>query len=225
MQLTNLKPLNVCVTHFGDKYSSKYVHNLEDAIGRNYSGDFNFNVKTDCPNRHWDKISFFDCDTRTIVMDIDMVVCSNLDELFDYTVEEFAAFPRWWRGNVDVNGGFYIIEPSDQAKELKEEFYVDPDDYIESYGKSVGTAWMGEQAFVHDNLIIEELPPEWLGVWVDGVDHKGIIQDQGKFDKLYEDQFNTPMVDNIKLLHFIYENQIEQHQPWIQELWNGTSAA
>ena len=217
--------IDVCVTYFGEKYSTKYLDNLEAGIGARYSGDFNFTVKTDCPNRHWDKISFFDCERRTIVMDIDMVIAKNLDELFDYDVEEFAAFPRWWRGSIDYNGGFYIIEPNEQSTDLKEEFYKDPTEYIKTYGESVGTQWMGEQTFVADNLVIEDLPAEWLGVWVDRVDHKGITQNQDKFNTLYYNNFNKDMIDNVKLIHFIYENTIEQHEQWIQTLWNGTSYA
>ena len=53
--------IDICVTHFGEKYSSKYIDNLQNGIARNYSGDFNFIVKTDCPNGHWDKLSFFEC--------------------------------------------------------------------------------------------------------------------------------------------------------------------
>lgn len=215
--------IDICVTHFGNKYSTKYLDNLESGIGRNYSGDFNFIVKTDCPYRHWDKIGFFDCDKKTIVMDIDMIVMHNLNELFNYQVDGFGAFQRWWRGNQDINGGFYILEPSEQNHLLKESFYQNPETWIHRYSTLVGTKWMGEQSFVNDHIIDKTiLPGQWLGVYVEGVNHKGVIQKQDDFNRMYNNLYNTHMITTSKLMHFIYDQTIEQHDKWIIDLWNGT---
>ena len=216
--------IDICVTHFGHKYSTRYLDNLERGIGRNYSGDFNFVVKTDCPNRHWDKISFFDCDKRTIVMDIDMIVMNNLNELFKYPVDGFGAFQRWWRGNQDINGGFYILEPSEQNHLLKESFYQDPESWIYRYSNIVGTKWMGEQTFVNDHILDKTvLPGQWLGIYVDRVEHKGVYQKQADFNRMYNNLYNTHMINTCKFMHFIYDQRIEQHDKWIIDLWNGTS--
>lgn len=218
--------IDVCVTHFGDKYSKKYLDNLEAGIARHYSGDFNFRVRTQCPYKHWDKISFFDCDKRTIVMDIDMVICKNLDELFNYPIDGFGAFKRWWRNNQDINGGFYILEPSENNYLTMDMFYFDPYGWIERYGQKVGRQWYGEQNFVDDHILEKTyLPNKWLGVWVDGVHHNGKRQSQKEFEQMYENQHKDKMLNNVKLLHFIYENKIEEHEQWIQTLWNGTSYA
>lgn len=218
--------LNVCVTHFGNTYSTKYLDNLEAGIARNYTSDFNFHVKTNCTYRHWDKISFFTCTERTIVLDIDQVVCDNLDELFDYPVDGFGAFKRWWRGNFDINGGFYILEPSEDNFRLAESFYKNPEMIIKQYSETIGVKWKGEQHFV-DNNILEKtyLPSEWLGVYVDNVSHHGVKQNQQHFNDIYYDHFKKNMLDNVKLLHFIYDNKIEDHDQWIQDLWNGMSYA
>ena len=84
--------LDVCVTHFGTKYPTTYLDKLERGIAKNYSGDFNFVVKTDCPNRHWDKISFFDCDRPTVIMDIDQLVVGDLDSIFNAQPKQLAGF-------------------------------------------------------------------------------------------------------------------------------------
>lgn len=225
--MRKLNLIDIGVTHFGDKYSTKYIDNLQNGIARNYSGNFNFMVKTNCPNRHWDKIDFFDCSRRTVIMDIDMIINGNLDELFTYPVETFGAFKRWWRGNNDINGGFYIVEPTESNYLVRESFYMDPEAYISRYSNLVGTPWMGEQAFVDDHTVDKTyLPGEWLGVRVDGAVHKGVKQEQSKFDSMYQHHHgNLNMLDNSKLLHFIYEQQIEDHEQWIQDLWNGTSSA
>ena len=215
--------IDICVTHFGDKYSTKYIDNLEKGIARNYSGDFNFIVKTDCPNRHWDKMSFFDCQKRTIIMDIDIIVKSKLDKLFDYPIDGFGAFKRWWRDNRDINGGFYIIEPSENNYLLKEHFYQNPEQYINMYSKIVGTPWMGEQLFVNNNILDKTyLPNEWLGIWADGVTHNSTIVKQKDIEAVYRAQFNSNMLETCKLIHFIYDQKIEQHEGWLQDLWNGT---
>lgn len=227
--------LNVCVTHFGDKYSTKYIDNLESGIARNYSGDFNFIVKTNCPNRHWDKISFFETDQRTIVMDIDMLVAGNLDQLFntDLSSNQLGAFPRWWRDGKSINGGFYIIEPDDRNKLLADTFYSDPEGWIKQYASIVGTYWKGEQTFVQDHCqAIDILPGEWFGVYADGIQHNNQQQHQGMFNALYEAAYDESLVQhnnkfgpNIKLVHFIYDdNDIILTPQWIQDIWNGTSS-
>ena len=133
--------IDICVTHFGEKYSSKYIDNLQNGIARNYSGDFNFIVKTDCPNGHWDKISFFKRQDPCIVMDIDIIVNGSLDELFNYDIVEnhIGAFPRWWKNSgCKYNGGFYKINPGYNQLAVYDKFYSNPDFWINHYGKLIG---------------------------------------------------------------------------------------
>ena len=230
-------PVDVCVTHFGNKYSSKYIDNLEKSIGKHYSSDFNFIVKTDCPYGHWDKMSFFDTYEPTIIMDIDFIVNSNLDDLFDYDVPEdtLAAFPRWWRkGGCTINGGFYKINPGTKTSTACDKFYMDPDFWKDHYGRLVGTPGMGEQNFVEESCPIQYLPGQWYGMYADGSAHvtsrtkgKALIN-QLNVDSMYFEAYgldqtiNKSFSDHIKLVHFIYDdNMIEDKEQWIQDLWNG----
>lgn len=227
--------IDVCVTHFGNKYDSKYITNLEKAIGKNYSNDFNFIVKTDCSNGHWDKLSFLECDEPRIVMDIDFVVNNNLDELFDYNVptDTLAAFPRWWRNvGCSINGGFYKINPGIKLWAACDKFYMDPTFWMNHYGKIVGEIGKGEQNYVEESCPIHILPGKWMGMYAEGSKH-GIKVDYKRITQLainqrYFYEYKLPLTndnsfsDQIKLVHFIYDdNMIEDKPKWIQDLWNG----
>ena len=220
--------IDICVTHFGNKYSTKYLDNLQNGIARNYSGDFNFLVETNCPNNHWDKIGFFECDNPRIIMDIDLLVTGNLDELFNYEVPEntLAVFPRWWRtGGCRINGGFYKINPGPNIWSVADKFYSDPEFWIKYYGDKVGSPGKGEQDFVYDSVyFINELPGQWLGIHTEGSER----YDSNIMNKYYY-EYNMSLMkkdkfgDQIKLVHFIYDdNMIEDKSQWIQDLWNTT---
>jgi hypothetical protein len=230
--------IDICVTHFGTKYSSRYIDNLEKAIGFNYSKDFNLIVKTDCPYGHWDKISFLDTDNPRIIMDIDFIVNGNLDDLFDYEVKEdtLAAFPRWWRqGGCSINGGFYKINPGFKVQSACDKFYMDPTFWKDHYGTMVGTVGMGEQNFIEESCPLQILPSEWFGMYAEGSSHvtsrtqgKALIS-QESVNRLYFKEHGLDMMDNnkfseqIKLIHFIYDdNMIEDKEQWIQDQWNAT---
>jgi hypothetical protein len=220
--------IDICVTYFGNKYSTKYLDNLQNGIARNYSGDFNFLVETDCPNNHWDKIKFFECDNPRVIMDIDILVTGNLDELINYEVPEntLAAFPRWWkRSGCPINGGFYKINPGPNIWSVVDKFYSDPEFWIRYYGHLVGTPGKGEQDFVYESVyLINELPGQWLGIHTDGSKR----YDQDVVNKYYYEYNSTLMKNNkfgdkVKLVHFIYDdNMIENKPQWIQDLWNIT---
>jgi len=220
--------IDICVTHFGNKYSTKYLDNLQNGIARNYSGNFNFLVSTDCPNGHWDKITYFECEKPTIIMDIDILITGNLNELINYDVpkDTLAAFPRWWkRGGCPINGGFYKINPGPNIWNVIEKFYSDPEFWIQYYGNLVGSPGKGEQNFVYDSIRqIERLPGQWIGIHTENSER----YDQSIMDKYYR-EYNLPLIENekfgdqIKLVHFIYDdNMIENKPQWIQDLWNTT---
>lgn len=220
--------IDICVTHFGNKYSTKYLDNLQNGIARNYSGDFNFLVTTDCPNGHWDKITYFECEKPTIIMDVDILITGNLNELINYDTpkDTLAAFPRWWkRGGCPINGGFYKVNPGPNIWNVIEKFYSDPEFWIEYYGKLVGSPGKGEQNFVYDSIReIKRLPGQWIGIHTEGSER----YDQNILDKYYS-EYNLPLIvnekfgDQIKLVHFIYDdNMIENKPQWIQDLWNTT---
>lgn len=219
--------IDLCVTHYGNKYSTKYLDNLERGIARNYSGDFNFIVKTDCPNRHWDKLSFFDNDKRTVIMDIDMIVVGSLDHIIDTNVW-FGAFPRWWRDNHSINGGFYVFDPCEQTALVKDKFYQQPELWINEYSRRTGTKWMGEQLFVDQSLpTIKRLDGSALGVYINNVEHNGQRAKQGEYNRVYFDRHGQALMlggtffnKQVSLVHFIYDQVIEQHDAWIQALWN-----
>ena len=220
--------IDICVTHFGNKYSTKYLDNLQNGIARNYSGNFNFLVSTDCPNGHWDKITYFECEKPTIIMDIDILITGNLNELIDYDVpkDTLAAFPRWWkRAGCPINGGFYKVNPGPNIWNVIEKFYSDPEFWIQYYGNLVGSPGKGEQNFIHDSVyFINELPGQWLGIHTEGAER----YDPNIMNKYYS-EYNIPLMkkdkfgDQIKLVHFIYDvNMIENKSQWVLNLWNTT---
>jgi hypothetical protein len=198
--------IDICVTHFGNKYSSKYITNLENAIGKNYSKDFNFIVKTDCPNLHWDKISFFECDKPRIIMDIDFVITSKLDELIDYEIPEdsLAAFPRWWRDydfTCSINGGFYKINPGLTLELTKEKFYSDPLAWMTYIWKTYGHTQFGkgEQDFVEKSKInIKLLPGEWLGIYTVGCARPEKVITLKQIEDKYFHEYGLSLVDGEK---------------------------
>jgi hypothetical protein len=220
--------IDIWVTHFGDKYSSQYLKNLEKGIARNYSSDFRLFVKTNCPNRHWDKISFLETDKPRIIMDIDFLITGNLDELFDYPLPDntLAAFPRWWRnGGCKINGGFYKINPGPDLLATVDKFYSNPELWITYYGTMVGSPGKGEQNFIEDSFRnITLLPGSWLGIHTEG--SKRYSHD---IHNKYYNSYGMPLMvnerfnSNVKLVHFIYDdNMIEDKAQWIQDLWNTT---
>lgn len=220
--------IDICVTHFGNKYSTKYIDNLENGISRNYSGEFRFLVKEDCPNNHWDKLSFFECDSPRIIMDIDFIITGNLDELFNCEIDpdSLSAFPRWWRsGGCKINGGFYKINPGPNILSIVDKFYNNPELWMSYYGKLVGAHGKGEQDFVADSVkTLNLLPGQWLGVHTEG----SIRYVKEIYNKYY-DNYGLQLVknrsfnENVKLVHFIYDdNMIEDKPQWIQDLWNTT---
>lgn len=222
--------IDVCVTHFGEKYSTKYLDNLEKGIAKHYSGDFNLVVKTDCQYQHWDKISFFKTDKERIIMDIDMLVANDLDALFDTKMEHsLAAFQRWWSPNkTSINGGFYKIKPGEDLDFIHNKFYKNPDMIVHKYSQRMKQKWKGEQTFVNDNLKqIQYLPNWWLGVYVKDVMHVGQKCDQEVYNAIYRKTFSRSMIldrqfgYHVKLVHFIYsDNLIEKHEQWIQDMWD-----
>lgn len=218
--------IDICVTYFGNKYSTKYLDNLQNGIARNYSGDFNFLVETDCPYNHWDKIRFFECDRPRIIMDIDVLIVGNLDELIDYDLPEntLAAFPRWWKkSGCTINGGFYKITPGSNIWSISDKFYSDPEFWIQYYGNLVGTPGKGEQNFVYDSAyFINKLPGQWLGIHTEGSERYDL-----DITNKYYHEYNVPLIkrnkfsNQVKLVHFIYDdNMIENKPKWIQDLWN-----
>tara|TARA_B110000503_G_scaffold135335_1_gene215734 strand:- start:6024 stop:6704 length:681 start_codon:yes stop_codon:yes gene_type:complete len=223
--------IDICVTHFGDKYSSKYITNLENAIGKNYSSDFNFIVKTDCPNGHWDKLSFFECDKPRIIMDIDIIVTSNIDDIIDHNMNAdcVRAFPRWWtKGGCRINGGFYKVNPGPSVEMAMEKFYDDPEFWIKHYGKKLGTLGKGEQDFVEESIKnISYFPSKYLGIYTDGCIHNNKVISQENINNKYFRAHNLPLLEGdkfgpeVKLVHFIYDNNMIENRPqWIQDLWN-----
>jgi len=107
--LHNEKYTILCV-RFGNKYSIEYVERLRNMVGRHCKLPYEFVCLTDDPTRikgvrniiqpnagyskgWWHKVHMFDPDLqisgRILYLDLDVVICANIDKLLTYQSEKF----------------------------------------------------------------------------------------------------------------------------------------
>lgn len=120
----NTDPHNILCVRFGNKYSKDYVEKLRNMIDRNISVPFNLYCLTDDPNPipgvqlivqpnaaypkgWWHKIHMFDPKLplrgRILYMDLDVVICNNIDKLTKIYNDDFMGIrdfnrkfqPKW----------------------------------------------------------------------------------------------------------------------------------
>ena len=125
--------IKICTVYFQGMYSPQYVTNLYRSLKKHSTVDFEFICLSDTDDieadvvlpynhhtyikLHWHKLKYF-CELFAdqqpgddiIVMDIDQLIVSNIDELLQYPVQEhqLVSYNKWWDTNpkppVSING-------------------------------------------------------------------------------------------------------------------------
>ena len=190
--------IKICCVYFEGKYTPDYVEKLYNGLKKHCTLPFEFicysdnpNVKADkvipLPNPkytdikyHWHKLTFFsplfahqEPGDEIIIMDIDQVIVSNIDDIIGYPVadNELVSYDRWWRGitKPKLQGGFYKFK-SGECKVIWDTFIQIPEHYqLKYYNKNiVHYKYFGEQNFVEDIANKNEITttlinPKWIG--------------------------------------------------------------
>ena len=167
--------------------------------------------------KHWHKLKFFSPQFGNqkpgddiIIMDIDQIITSNIDELLTWPVKdnELLTYGVWWENKLGINGGFYKFK-SGSLKFVWDDFIKNPEFWqMNFYNKGdVHVPLYGEQNYVkwkiqEHNATLTKLPPEWLGTWTDS--YKKNLE----LNQMYMNRFNTDYMimddvhENIKVVHF-----------------------
>ncbi len=176
-------PVNIICMKWGEKYGSEYVNKLHGMIERNISFPFVLTCFTDnnaginpkistcslpklslpdnTPERGWNKLSTLQKDLgglkgEVLFLDLDVVIVSNIDELFSYPAEfaiiKDTKLKRSVTGNSSVFR-FKIGEHTDILKKFQEDF------------DTVKKQHRNEQAFlsaeIHKKNQLDYWPQEW----------------------------------------------------------------
>jgi hypothetical protein len=256
--------LKICTVYFGNKYTPDYVGNLFRSIRRNSSIPFqsicisdNSNVEADIVlpynynsdiKLHWHKLKFFSPNYAyqkpgddIIVMDIDQVITSNVDDLIGYPVKdhELVTYGIWWNSEeliehglaLETNGGFYKFK-SGTLSYVWDDFIVAPEYWQMKFfnDEVVNYKYYGEQNYVNWKTFWEmkanviKTPEKWIAKY------HGAKEDYFKnikLNKKYCEKFNADYMilddvnPDIKVVHFLGPGEtIHEHNfKWIEDNW------
>lgn len=237
-------------------YSPDYVTNLYHSLKNHSTVDFQFICLSDTTGieadmvlpynhhtyikLHWHKLKYF-CNLfadqqpqdEIIVMDIDQVIVSNIDEMLTYPVQskELVSYQKWWDINpnppVSLNGGWYKFR-SGELNCVWNKFIEDPEYWqLYFYNKNiVHHKYYGEQNFVEmlckeNNIKISHMPGQWVGKYTNDAttNRKLNLLYAQKFDQDYM-VLDTPN-ENIKILHFANPNSNihDCKEKWLKNYW------
>lgn len=245
--------IKICTVYFEGKYSPQYVNNLYNGLKKHSTQDFEFICLSDnhsvCADKiyplyhnlqiqkHWHKLKFFcelfgqqSADDEIIIMDIDQVICNNVDDLLTFPVDknELVTFAPWWKQNtLMVHGGWYKFR-SGQLNCIWNKFVQDPEKWqMYFYNKNiVNFKFYGEQNFVdlackQNDIKVTHMPGQWLGKYtLDPTSNRQLnMQYSEKFDRDYM-ILDEPHND-VKLVHFMNPNTdiSNSKDAWVKELW------
>jgi|TARA_B110000914_G_scaffold190698_1_gene176787 hypothetical protein len=259
--------LKICTVYFGDKYTPDYVGKLFRSIRRNSSIQFQSICISDDPNveadivlpynrnspvkLHWHKLKFFSPNYAyqipgddIIVMDIDQVITSNVDDLIGHPVEEgeLITYGVWWNSDeiveqglaLETNGGFYKFKSGSLAF-VWDDFITNPEYWQTKWYKDnvVHFKYYGEQNYVNWKVVwddrskptkITKTPPEWIAKYHGAKkDYFKNVKLNQKYCKSFDadymilDDVNT----KIKVVHFLGPKEtIHEHNfKWIEDNW------
>lgn len=247
--------LNILTLKVGAKYGPEYVNRLYRGIARHTTVPFRFFCYTEDQSglipevrvaplrldrrvaKQWYKIDLHCPETvaiepgsKCLILDIDLIVVSNLDDLFGWNLNrnEMGLFRRWWSGSnracCELNGGFQLFYMGD-TENLYSTFYAQPEHWQQCYisrGEAEGPV-NGEQNFINEHLLCEPswLPDQWFAKYAP----QRLTEIQRAFNQQISRQ---PMFENgrfyesIKLVHFANANNAMGHinEPWISQYWH-----
>ena len=243
--------LKICTVYYNDQYTPDYVGKLYDSIRRNSSIPFQSVCISDDPNveadivlpynhydkvkKHWHKLKFFSSHfgyqepgDDIIIMDIDQVITSNVDDLIGHPVHdnELVTYGIWWRSKLHTNGGFYKFK-SGSLEYVWDDFIENPEYWQMHYynEREVHFPYYGEQNYVNwrtdeHNITLTKTPPQWIGKC--DID----IKEDTINNRIYNEKFGGYMfMDNvntdIKVIHFTGPgNTIHKNRNgWIKDYW------
>ena len=224
--------IKICTVYFEGSYTPDYVSRLYDGLKRNSTIPFEFicisdtDVKADVVlpynhhsevKKHWHKLKFFSPHFANqkpgddiIIMDIDQIIVSNIDELLNWPVSEneLLTYGQWWTDKLKINGGFYKFK-SGSLKCIWDDFVKSVEFWQLHYYNNgdVHTKYYGEQNYVNwkakEHKIKLTLTPEkWLCKYTDN------FKQNLELNKTYSQKFNTDymILDDvhkyIKVIHF-----------------------
>jgi len=245
--------IKICTVYFEGKYKPEYVSKLYRSLKRNSTVDFQFICLSDTKDieadvilpynshsdikLHWHKLKFFSSqfayqnpDDEIIIMDIDQVVLSNIDEMLTWPVSdnEIISYKKWWNDTkMTINGGWYKFK-SGSLQYIWDEFIKGPDFWQLYYYKQniVHYKYYGEQNYVENMLRqhktkITTMPEHWIGKYTndDSVNRK--------YNVLYDEKFNKDYMildepnENLKIIHFANPNANihDCKESWIKDYW------
>jgi len=248
--------IKICTVYFQGMYSPQYVTNLYRSLKKHSTVDFEFICLSDTDDieadlilpynhhtyikLHWHKLKYFSelfanqqPGDDIIVMDIDQLIVSNIDNLLKYPVQDgqLVSYNKWWDTNpkppVSINGGFYKFK-SGSLNCVWNKFIEDPEYWqLHYYSQNVvHHKYYGEQNFVEfvckDNSVdILHMPGEWVGKYTNN------STTNRKLNLMYAEKFEQDYMvldgpnENIKILHFANPDSTihDCSEDWIKEYW------
>ena len=243
--------LKICTVYFEGFYTPDYVSKLYRSLKRNSTIPFEFVCLSDTDveadvilpfnhhshiKKHWHKLKYFSPQFANqqpgddiIIMDIDQIITSNVDDLLGYPVQEneLVSYGQCWQNNLNLQGGFYKFK-SGSLKQIWDDFSLNPEYWqMHYYNKGdVHYKYYGEQNYVdwkvqEHNIKLTNTPKEWLGKYTND------LKENIELNKIYSKECNTEymILDEphkyIKVLHFTGPGKTihEHNQPFIKENW------
>lgn len=245
--------IKICTVYFEGKYTTDYVEKLYNSLKRNSTIPFEFICYSDNPNvkadiviplpkhsdikLHWHKLAFFSPlfayqkpGDEIIIMDIDQVIVSNIDEMLSYPVDdnELVSYGKWWNDTkLTLNGGWYKFK-SGSFKYIWNEFIKNVEYYqLRYYNKGiVHHKYYGEQNHVEDTIRYNKgkitlMPKEWIGKYTN--DEKTNLQYNIKYSEMFDTDYMILDRPNpkLKIIHFANpdSNIHTSKEDWIQRYW------
>jgi alpha-N-acetylglucosamine transferase len=219
--------IKIYCLYYTDKYTIKYVNNLYYSLSNYYKKPFQFICYSDNINVAADKLipiekdglekcifnklkffsyEFNNIGDNIIVLDIDQIICGNIQDIIDYPVDsELISALRWWPSGTigSINGGIYKFTMDDRFNNIWTLFNKHREKISELTNKFT-THFELEQSFVEhfakmSDIKINTFPGDWIIKYKDDISKQLLIQSK------YEQLFNRPydLLDpKVKLIHF-----------------------
>ena len=257
--------LKICTVYFGDKYTPDYVGKLFRSIRRNSSIQFQSICISDDPNveadivlpynrnspvkLHWHKLKFFSPNYAyqipgddIIVMDIDQVITSNVDDLIGHPVEEgeLITYGVWWNSDeiveqglaLETNGGFYKFKSGSldfvwddfirNPEYWQTKWYLDNVVHYELYGEQNYVNWKVVWDKRKKDTKITKTPEQWIAKYHASEDdfYKNFLLTKKYCEKFDADYMILDDVNpDIKVVHKLGPNNIIHNTGWVKDYW------
>ena len=125
--------MKVVVVDTGTKFRKDgYTMKLFRALVRNSTRPWSFEVITESKfPAWWGKLEMFPAKERTVYLDLDTIICGNVDFLFDYD-GDFCIRRNPWPGRAWCDSSLFSLAPG-YGKEIAKRFFDDPKKIMDHY--------------------------------------------------------------------------------------------